>query len=131
MLLFFCRQWFVQFALALVARVLEIFHERQTERVDECSQTGHRQVEGVSYGQDQEEHKIVYARHRNPVERHHSKVVESAAEHAAGQSEGIQTDVAQHVAEDAGHLVVGVPQPGSYIEERVAARCVEYEDSEC
>ena len=67
---------------------------------------------------------------RAVAECHGCNVVESLAQHASGQAEGIEAQVAQHVAEQSGDGVVGLPQAGPDILERTAVDVIEEEYTE-
>ena len=43
----------------------------------------------------------------------------------AGKAEGIESDVAQNVAQQSGHHIVCVPKTGADVQKRIASRCVE------
>ena len=51
--------------------------------------------------------------------------VEHQRQHAARKSDGEQTDVGEHVAEQSRDIIIQVPQPRAEIDERVAFRIVQ------
>ena len=61
---------------------------------------------------------------------HLAHVVERHAEHRACKPERVQTQVAEHVAEQAGHHLVGVPHAQAHVGEFVALGVVEREDAD-
>ena len=94
----------------------------------ECTERRHEDVQNVTEEKDEHEWKPSY----DAVSANHlSKVVECLAEHTAGKSEGEETDVTEHVTEDTGCHVIGVPKSCSDVDERVLTWSVEDVDSKC
>ena len=109
---------------SLIAGVLEILHECQTQRVHKGSKARHREIQHVTENEDDDAEHPVHSRNRN-VENHRSHYVERISEHTAGKAEGIESDVAQNVAQQSGHHIVCVPKTGADVQKRIASRCVE------
>ena len=95
----------------------------------ECSQAGHREVQHVSENEDYDAEHPVHSGDRD-VQYHTAHKVERIAEHTASKPEGIETYVAEHVTEQTGHHIVGVPKSRADIHERIASRGVEREDGQ-
>ena len=122
----------IEVAFALVAAVLEVLDEGQTQGVNECTQRRHSEVQQVTDDQyDDERQPFPCSTFRGATHNHQAEVVECAAEHTACQTKGIQTDVRERIAQDTCSHVVGVPQSCTDIQQRVSARGVEHVDAEC
>ena len=92
----------------------------------ECTERRHEDIKNVSEEKDEHEWKPSH----DAVSAYHlSKVVERLAEHTARKSEGEETDVTEHVTEDTGCHVVGVPKSRTDVKERVLSWSVEDVDS--
>ena len=63
-------------------------------------------------------------------EGHLREVVEREAEHAARKAEGIQTEVTQHVSQNAGRSVIGFPKSCADIQQGIAVEVVQKEDAQ-
>ena len=106
----------------------EVLHEGQTQRVDESAEAAHREVQAVA--EEHNHHEGQPLPGRMYAQQHGADLVESAAQHAAGQAKCVEADVTQHIAQDAGCHLVRVPEPGADVQQRVASRLVEDEDAQ-
>ena len=122
--------WSVNSAFSLVSAVLKELKEVESERVDEGAEAAHGEVEGVS---DQEyDSESDPSRTETPVtDSHCGNVIESLAEHAAGQAEGIESKVTEDVAQQSCGCVVSLPQSGADVLQRVPVDVAEEEYSNC
>ena len=92
----------------------------------EGTQHAHGDIEHMADDYDEDE--------RHPAETAIAKGlqangVEGLAEFGTRQAQGIQTQVTQHVTEQARGCVVGLPQTRAHIEQGVAVQVVEEEDA--
>ena len=94
----------------------------------ECAEAGHKEIQHVAEKKYDHERQPLPA--RVVAQNHLAQIVEGSSEHSSGQSEGIETYVGEHISEYARSHIVGVPEAGSYIDERIASRLVEDEYGE-
>ena len=92
-----------------------------------CTEAGHRQIQHMAENQDHDAEHPIHYRNRN-IQNHRSHDVESISEHTAGKTERIKTDVAQYISEEACNHVIGIPEAGSDVHQRIASRCIEHEN---
>ena len=102
-----CCQRAVGLAGPFIAAVLEELKEVESERMHEGSEAAHREVQDVAEADDEGEADDVHSRNINPIDRK-SQLVERVAKHTSGESERVETQVTQNVAEKSCDGVVGL-----------------------
>lgn len=117
----------------LEAGVLVELHERESHGVYQRRYGRHEEVDAVTY---QEYDRGTHHLQRNgppgrgrqvAVKPRHTQRqrVEHQRQHASRESDGEETDVTQHVAQQSRNVVVGIPQTRAEVDEDILARRVE------
>ena len=114
-------------ACAFVTGVLEELKEVESQGMHESTQDAHGDVQDVANNDDEDEEDPVDA---TVAQSLHTDGIEGLTEFGTRQTQGIQTQVTQHVTEQARGRVVGLPQTRAHIEQGIAVQVVEEEDAQ-